>query len=124
MPIREEDIRPTVAVVINEAGTEPEIAERGGAHPGRHRDVAERTALIVVERPRLLAESADDEVLAAVMVVVGEVHSHSRSRATVLPERHACGEGSVGERSITVVMPEEVRRLVVRDEDVLLAVLI
>ncbi len=70
------------------------------------------------QRRGVVGEVGLEDVEAAVAVVVGHRRAHSRLRAAVFIERSAGYHGHVGEGSVAVVVVQNARRTVARDEDV------
>ncbi|HEU4401055.1 MAG TPA: hypothetical protein VFT43_03015 [Candidatus Polarisedimenticolia bacterium] len=123
--VGDEQVEMAVVVGIEEEGPEAESQERRAAHPRAEGAVREdAAAVVVVELVGLLRQVGHEEVEAAVVVVVGHVGPHAGLRQAVLGERHAGQLADLLEGAVAAVAPEEVRRVVVGDVEVLVAVVV
>src|ERR1700686_4304562 len=96
----------------------------GGADTHRIRDVVERSFGVVEERIALRGEGIREDVGPAVVVVVGEVRTHSRETASVRIVGGASFERDLLERAVASIAKQLLRHRVVRHKDVWPAVAI
>ncbi len=95
--VRDEQIELAVAIVIEPGGAGAEIRVLDAGCGG---DVAELAAAFVVEQP-VAFERGDVDVLAAVVVVVGDRHSHA-----VHLDIETAARRDIGKRAVRVVAVE------------------
>ena len=114
-----EDVEPAVEVVVEEEAGEGQRQQRRLAD-GRGRRFVDEEAfpLVLVKGNHLVGEVADHQAWPAGAVVVGGVDAHAGARDARFVERHARGDGDVGEGAVLLVLVEPVRLGVVGDEQI------
>src|SRR5579862_6263702 len=102
-----EEIQPTVVVVIEEAGSEPQIGERSVGDPGGRRDLGKNVAAQAAPQVvRPFGEVRYKEARPSLVEVVAKVDSHGRHGSGVLRVGDASGRTDVGERAVAIVVQE------------------
>ena len=124
MAVHQQQVGPAIVVEVEEHGSPAKIlGVQAEASSGRR--ISEGSGFVVVQQRRgVVGEVGLEDVEPAVAVVVGHRRAHSRLRAAVFIERGACDDGNVGEGSVAVVVVQNARRAVARDENVGPAVIV
>src|SRR5712691_1568865 len=85
-----EDVGPTIVIVIKEEATEAESNQGCAANFGTRRFVQEQAiTLIVVEGKHLIGEICDDNAGMARAVIICRVHAHPSARDSIFAESDA-----------------------------------
>jgi hypothetical protein len=105
----DEQIEEAVVVHVHEAHApshERGAAPRDASHVA---DVGEEpTAAVLIQCVVVVREVGDDQIEMPVIVVVRRIDAHSCLRAAVAAEGHAGFEALFGERTITIVVKEQI----------------
>ena len=72
----------------------------------------------MIQRVDFGREVGHEDIRAAVVVIIAEIDAHTRIRLAVVRKRDARLERAIGERSVAVIVPQELFHAVVGDEDV------
>ena len=119
MPVRAEDVRMAVEVVVEEKRPEGQGQETVAPdRTGRRFVDEEPVALVVEEVEHFVGEVAHQQVEAAAPVVVGGIHAHRPAGLAILGVRDAGRDAVFAERAVAFVPVQLVRLGVVRLEDV------
>src|ERR1700686_668993 len=125
MALSDEQVLPAVVVEIFQADTPSGTAGGECAEAGFETSIGERAfAVVVVEAVDFAGQFGDDDVGFAVVVVILKDSTHAGKGFAVGRERGAGFEGAFGERSVAVVVEEELLHAVIGDEDVREAVVV
>ena len=126
MAAGDEEVAVAVVVEVDEAAAPVHVGQAPVAGAGGERDVLEQAvAEVAVEHGQLALVGGHEEVEPAVVVVVAAVDAHAaraRRRARRRPRRRRAPTSS--NLPVPVVLEEEIRRHVVGDEDVGVAVVV
>src|SRR5260370_20593806 len=115
MPIGDKNVFPAVVVVVQETDTKPKKRNTDRAEACRARPIVERAVpVIVIEIVRVVREIRFDQVWKTVVIVVAEIHTHSRLFAAVFAERHTGRYRNFRERFALIVVIEQTRGRIVR----------
>ena len=110
------DIQPAIVVVIKPPGTKPGKGETGRPETCRRRYVLEPSRpVIVIKRVGFLGQVGNKNVLIAVAVIIGCVHSHTCLGRTVAVECRTREQSVVDKAVVTLVEPELIRDTVICD---------
>src|SRR5712691_1229386 len=114
-----EDVGPTIVIVIKEEATEAESNQGCAANFGTRRFVYEQAiTLVVIEGKHLICEICNDNAGMAGAVIVGSVHAHTSSRDSIFTESDARSHTTLLEAAIFFVQVKLVRLRVVGQQDV------
>src|SRR6202035_2511292 len=119
VPIVHEYVHPAVVVEIYETGAPLYIAKTWLAEfrrPGHNREGA--TAQVPVEVVGLVSVLGHEQVELAVMIVVGEIHSHVAEFLAVTAEGHAGKHADLIEGAVVAVVVKEVGAGIVRHKQI------
>ena len=125
VPVGHEQVQPAVVVVVEEPGAPPEKRQRRRAQaepPGHVLETA--IAEVAAQRVGIVREVGDERVHAAVVVVVAQRQPHPRLFAPFLVQREPGREAGFLERALARVPIQIVRRGVVDDEQIEIAVIV
>src|ERR1044072_3798992 len=110
MTVDDQQIDPTVVVVVKELGSPADIGKTNGSYFGRIRDIGKRTATIVmVGRVVVVIEVGYKQVQLAVVLVIAQSHSHASLFPAIFVDCRAGGKSNILESAVTVVVIEKVR---------------
>src|SRR5262245_34957381 len=125
MPVRHEDIRRSVIVIIEKKRSEAAVLISGVAEFCPESGVLEGPVAQVVVKPGMLQiEMSDQNVRPAVSIDIGGVDSHARLRLAVFAHGDAGLKRLLAEATVMRVMKEEVRISVVGDENILPSIMV
>src|SRR5439155_1348738 len=119
VPVRDENIRPTVVVIIKEEASEAERDQGRATHFGAGSFVHKQpVAFVVIKRKHLVGEVSNDQAGAAGAVVVGGIHAHAGACHAIFAESYASGDSFLFKRSVALVQVKLVWLSVVCEHDV------
>ena len=117
--VGDEDVLPSVVVVVEEEAAEAERDQRCAADVGVRSFVHEQAvAFVVVEREHLVGEIGDDQAGAAGAVVIGGVDAHAGARDAIFAEGDSGGNSALFEGAVLLIQVKLVGLRVVGDQDV------
>ena len=119
MSLRNEEILPSIVVIVDESKAPSRVELRRGADAGQRRDVVESPITVVlVEGIPLVGQVCHYNIRPAVIVVIGEVDAHSGKRLPFGVHRHSGLEADFLEGSIRLLMKEELGHRVIGDKNI------
>src|ERR1041384_6367301 len=123
MTIRQDQIRVAIVVVIKETQTPAAEQTRCRSNLAGPVDKGQ-VLLIVIETEQFLIDIGNEQVLPAVVVVIGCIDSHSRARRARIAVRHTGQQTGLFKLSLPLIDEEKVRERVVRDEEIHQAIVV
>ena len=119
MAVGDEDVGPTIVIVVKEKATEAESNQGCASNFGTGRLVHEQAiTLVVVEGKHLIGEICDDNAGMAGAVIICRVNAHPSARDSIFTESDACSHTTLLEAAIFFVQVKLVRLRVVGQQDV------
>ena len=116
MTIRNENVGPSIVVVVEKLRAETQIGNADGSNPRSACQVGELAIVIVViEVVGIVRKISLHNVGPSVAIVIGRVNAHASLFAAVGAVGHPRLGADFGESTVTVVVIEQARRRIVRD---------
>src|ERR1700730_5939528 len=113
--IRDENVGPSVVVVVEKLRAKTEIWIADRSDPRRAGEVAEFSiGIVVIKVVGIVGKISLHNVGPAVAIVVGRINAHAGLFASVGTVGHACLGADFGKSTFAVIVIEQARRRVVR----------
>src|SRR5215469_10099737 len=98
MALSDEEILPSVVIVVEEADSPTRVGQGHLANARGHTGISKRAVTIVlVKSVALIGQIGDNDVRPAIVIVVGEVHTHTGVGSAVHVDCHRGSEADVFE---------------------------
>src|SRR5882724_3420499 len=125
MALSDEQVLPAVIVEVFQTDAPARTPRGECAEAGFETSIGEQAlAIVVVETVDFAGQLGNDDVGFAVVVVVLKDSAHAGKRLAIGGERGAGFESALGERSVAIVVEEELLHAVVGYEDVRKAIVV
>src|SRR2546430_5653090 len=114
-----EQVQPSVIVVIEKASPEAEHIMRGTGNTGLITDFVEKSFAIVV--PEVVGRSleiGDIEIKPAIIVIVTQRNAHRRHHSSLGSKRHPAGDSDLFKSAVVLVVVEIGRQTIGGDEQI------
>src|SRR5713101_2256871 len=119
VPIGDEQVQPSVVIVIEKAAAEAQHISGGHRDPGDIAHLVEESfAVVVPDMIRRQLEIRDVQVEIAVVIVIAERNAHGSHGGAVGCKRHSAGDGYFGEGAVVIVVIKIRLDSVIGDEQV------
>src|SRR6202521_6131694 len=114
-----EQIDPTVVVVIEKLSSPAYIRKAYRGHSGIVGNIRERIASnVAVKHIVFIVEVGDEYIEPSVMIIVTHCDAHAPLLGAVSVDRQARFESDLAKRAVPIVMVEIIRRRVIGDENI------
>ena len=123
MPVRDKGVLPAIVIEVEEEEAETERRQARLTHSGLIGLIREyKRRFLAEERVRFAREVAHENVALAIVLRIRDVDAHSGPRHTVCAIGNARIQADLSKRAVSVVAEEIVRRKVISDDYVRVAV--
>src|ERR1041384_5292904 len=111
MTVGDEQIDPTVVVIVEEFRSPPDVRQTDGCNFCRIRNIGKGVwSIAAVQRVVVVVEVRDKQIQLSIMIIVSQRHTHRSLLAPILINGSSRLKPDLLKRAVTVVVIQEVRR--------------